>query len=331
MIKIKMLAGFLIALSLLALAGIATAEEKSNVDLTQIAVDKMGDTNQEARISDFDFAGSQQLGYSQDGTVTQAVFYDNVGNGTILQWGEAGDMGAPKERDYYVDKVGDEGWSTNNFVGNGMVNQTINIRNSEKIFMQQIVGGVKNILYPEMNKQQQRAYDEGSGSWYFCGPKGKPGCAERIANRIIAGKATARDYYMLDDLEWNYNAFPPEDLKLHVVMTKWNVTRNNDTLIITFKAQNFGRQPYNSTLMVDMMPKETINIDGGNFQKIEAKGNVVELKAEDNLESDIKIAEKQVIEVGTYFVPSMYAVEKKIEVPLNGMKLKGLEMRMIST
>src|SRR3990172_3620788 len=139
----------LLIICLMALTNTAIAEEDvSSADLVQIAVSAMGDTDQEVQLSDFDIADSWQIGYSSDGTVTQTVSYNNIKNGSIIQWGESGDM--PKEeRTFILDSIGESGftwqWEKND------VEQTINVRNSENIYLKQIMGGLKRILFPDPN------------------------------------------------------------------------------------------------------------------------------------------------------------------------------------
>jgi hypothetical protein len=94
MIKIR-LSG-IVALCLLVLTGIAAAgDEMSSAQLAQFAVDMMGNSNQNAVVSGFDAADSMQIGYSSDSGVTQTIVYDNIRSGSILQWGESGEM--PRE------------------------------------------------------------------------------------------------------------------------------------------------------------------------------------------------------------------------------------------
>ncbi len=309
-------------------AGTAAAEENmSSAQLVQFAVDIMGDSSQDALVSGFDTAESRQIGYSSDGSVTQTVSYDNIRNGSIIQWGESGDM-PYEERTLNLDSIGDSGfiWQWNK----GDVNQTINIRNSENLYLKQIVGGLKKILFPDPKANQE----DQMGTWTFCGKAtdgkgGLPLCAEKIAKRIFNGSATDRDYYMLDYLESEYNVFPPENLTPHITLTKWNITRVNDSLKIKFYAHNFGKQTYNATLMLDLTPRINIPDIDGSVERINTEGVQFKLM-EENFNSEIKIPEKQSIEIGSYTVPRMRGFEGEVEVPLNGMKIKGLEMRMIS-
>lgn len=222
---------YLLSACLLVLAATAAAEENiSSAQLVQFAVDTMGDSSQNALVSDFDTAESRQIGYSSDGSVTQTISYDNIRNGSIIQWGESGDMPL-EERTLNLSSVGDSGfiWQWNK----GDVNQTINIRNSENLYLKQIVGGLRKILFPDPRANQE----DQMGTWTFCGKAtdgkgGLPLCAEKIAKRIFNGSATDRDYYMLDYLESEYNVFPPENLTPHITLTKWNITRVNDSLRI---------------------------------------------------------------------------------------------------
>ena len=315
-------------LVLLVLSVVAAAEEDfSSAELVQLAVDTMGDANQNAQVSDFDNANSMQIGYSSNSNVTQVIYYDNVRNGSIMQWGESGNMGYA-ERWRYVDRVGESGLTVN--WENGKVNQTIYLKNSERLSLLQKIGDLRRILFPDENQ----ATEEQDGTWTFCGKArngrgGLPLCAEVIGERIFAGKATPHDYYMLQNLEWNYNVFPPENLTPHVMLVKWNVTKVNGNLTLKFLAHNFGRQKYNATLMLDFTPAINITAFDASDEIVKVNGKGVELRSI-NLDGEIKVPEKQTIEVGRYTVPSMYDLEKEVVVPLNGIKVSKLEMRMIS-
>ena len=121
---------------------------------------------------------------------------------------------------------------------------------------------------------------------------------------------------MLDYLQSEYNVFPPENLTPHIILTKWNITDADGNLTIKFRAHNFGKKTYNATLMMELMPKPAIiNLEG------DATGT-------QNWE--IKLPDKQVINIGEYRVPSMREIEREVSVPLNGTKVKNLQMRMVS-
>lgn len=312
----------LAAVCLLLLAGTTSPQESmSSAELVQFAVSMMGDTNQEAEIVGFDTANSRQIGYSSDGKVIQTMSYENIGNGTIMQWGESGEM-TRQERSLLLDGVGDSGftwqWS------HGDVNQTINVRDSTNIYMRQIIGGIRNILFPDPMAPQQELAQE----WWFCGKAingvgGLPLCAERFAKRIFEGKASERDFYMLQVIGEEYDVFPPENLTPHVTLTKWNISNNNGDLIIEYEAVNFGKKTYNATVMLELTPR--INITGvydNNLEKMDA----IQLK--DNFE--IKIPEKKIIDIGNHRLGSFKKLKKIVEIPLNEMELKSLNMKVIS-
>ncbi len=301
---------------LLAVAAVAAAEEDtSSAQLVQFAVSMTGNTDQEAEISGFGTAESSQVGYSSDGNVTQTVSYDNIRNGSITQWGESGEMGYA-ERWSYLDSVGDAVNVTN--WENGKVNQTIYIRNSENIFLLQKIGGLKKILFPDEQVPVQNA-----NNWWFCGKAvngsgGKPRCAEEMAKRIFNGKASARDYYMLEVLEDNYNVFPPENLTPRVVLTKWNITRSDNNITIKFRGHNFGKKAYNATLIVDL-------ISAANVVNLEGKSDSGGVP-----NWDIKPAGRKSIEVGRYTVSSMKDLEHEVVLPLNDTRVDNIQMKLIS-
>lgn len=319
-------------------AGIMLAsagEDTSSAQLVQFAVSRMGSSSQEARVSDFNFADSRQIGYSWDGNVTQTIYYDNIGNGSIIQWGESGDMPLT-ERSMFLDSVGESGftWGWNN----SDVNQTISIKNSENIYLKQVMGGLKRILFPD-----PKAPAEQTGNWWFCGKAvngtgGLPLCAEKMAKNILSGKGTDRDAYMLQVLEED-NVYPPENFTPHVVLTKWNITNNNGSLKVKFRALNFGRKTYNATLKMYLTQKMNINLDGNAEDQIKIRGNKIELSAEDDLNGevkinkmngDIRIPEKKTIEIGNYTVHSTKMAEQEIEVPLTGMNVKSVQLQLVS-
>lgn len=327
----------LLVLCLLAVSGIAAAQETqedtSSANLAQVALDMMGDTNQNALVAGFDYAESVQLGYSKEGKVTQTVSYDNIGSGKILQWGESGTM-TKDVREYYFDSVGDTVNITN--WNNGQVNQTVYLRNSEKIYLTQVVGDLKKYLLPDEYRNRngggavQVQPDFDNAGWWFCGTEingtgGLPLCALKLSQKIFQGKATARDYYMLGVLEEEQDAFPPENLTPHVTLTKWNITEVNGSLVIKFKAHNYGRKAYNATLMLDLTPKIDIPDNW-----ISQKGKAVEFKAADQNLGEIKIPDKKVMEIGKYTVPRMKGIEEEIVVPLKDLKIKSLQMRMLN-
>ncbi len=306
---------------LLIMTGIAASEEDmhmkedmSSAQLVQFAVDKMGNSGQNAEVFGFDYANSSQIGYSSNGNVTQVVSYDNIGNGSILQWGESGDM-TREERTLSLNKTGDSGfiWQWNR----GDVNQTINVTNSGNLYLRQIIGGLRKILFPDPKENDQ-------GNWWFCGKAvndtgGLPLCAEKMAKSIFKGKATVRDLYMLQVLEEDYDVFPSENLTPHVVMTRWNITKADGNLTIKFRAYNFGKRAYNATLLMDMA----------------SKMNIINLNAKDyNTDGmpswEIKMPETKVVEVGNYSVPSLKEIEEIVVVPLNDLQLNNLKMKMIS-
>lgn len=309
----------LLVAGLLVSAGIAAAEEDmSSAQLAQFAVSKMGGgSGQDAQVSGFDAANSRQIGYSSDGSVTQTISYNDIGNGSIIQWGESGDM-PREERALRLTNVGDSGftWQWNK----GDVNQTINVRNSENLYLKQIVGGLKEILFPD-----PRAPETGVGEWWFCGRAengrgGLPLCAEKLANRILDGKGSPREYYMLQVLEEKDDVFPPENKTPHITLTKWNITTDNNNLIIKFRAYNYGRKTYNATLTVDLSPQvDIVRLDGNSNIKTTGTSNW-----------EIKLSDKQSIELGRYTIPSTKAIEREVVLPLNNTKIKDLQMKMIS-
>jgi hypothetical protein len=317
-------------LGMSSIAMIAAADDEiSSADLIQIAVDKMGDIGQEASVSGFDFAESKQIGYSGDGKVTQTISYDNIGNGSIMQWGESGDM-TREERTLNLDNIGESGftwqWSR------GEVNQTIYVKNADNLYLKQIVGGLKHILFPDPKAPKQ----EQTGSFTLCGKpvnsrSGLPLCAEKIAQRVFNGKASARDYYMLQYLAEDYGVFPSVNLTPHVTLTKWNITRENSSLIIKFRAQNFGRKGYNATLMLDVTPKNKNILDvDGNARKVMAIGDVIEFKAENDVNIKTSVPDTKTIEVDKYTVPSLRGIERTVVIPMKDMNLKSLEILMVS-
>jgi hypothetical protein len=326
---------YLITICLIALTGMAIAsEDMSSAELVQLAVSQMGNTNQQADVVSFDNADTFQIGYSDNGKVTQNIYYNNIGNGSAIQWGESGDMGTRQDRDFMMGSVGDEGltyqWT------NGNINQTINIRNSENIYLKQSIGGLRNVLFPNsVSSQTGQTVDQNSGSWTFCGTPengmgGLPLCAKKIATRINNGKATAHDIYMLNYLEADYSVFPPDNITPHVVITKLNMTRSEGNLIIKFKLHNFGKQMYNASLIAEMTPKINITNLDGDAQTVQLKGdNTVEFKAEDDKNLDIKIPQKQTAEIGKYAVHSMRGLESEVQVPLN-TNLKNLVIKIES-
>lgn len=303
---------------LLAVVAIAAAEEDtSSAQLVQFAVSMAGDSDQEAAVSGFGNAEASQVGYSSDGNVTQTVSYDNIRNGSITQWGESGEMGYA-ERWSYLDSIGDS-VNTTNWV-NGKVNQTIYIRNSEHIFLLQKIGGLKKILFPD---PQAAPVEQNANNWWLCGKAvngsgGKPLCAEEMAKRIFNGKASARDYYMLEVLEDYYGVFPPENLTPRVILTKWNITQGNGNITIKFRGHNFGKKTYNATLIVDLA-------SAVNVVNLEGKSGSGEIP-----NWDIKLPERKSIEIGRYTVPSMRDIEKEVVIPLNGTKVNNIQMKLIN-
>ncbi|MCX9011270.1 MAG: hypothetical protein OIN66_09120 [Candidatus Methanoperedens sp.] len=308
----------LLAICLLVSAGIATAEEDlSSAQLVQFAVSKMGGSDQEAAVSGFDNADSKQIGYSSDGSVTQTISYENIGNGSVIQWGESGDM--PRQvRTLSLGSVGDSGfiWQWNK----GDVNQTMNIRNSDNLYLKQIIGGLRVRLFPD-----PQAQEPDMGEWWFCGKPinntgGLPLCAQKIARKIMDGKASARDYYTLQVLEEDNYAFPPESLTPHIVLTKWNITNTNDNLTIKFHAYNYGKKTYNATLMMDLTPQiNIVRLDG-----------IADINAGSNQNWEIKVSDRQTTEIGNYTVPSLKGVDGEAVLPLSDMKIKNLQMMMVS-
>lgn len=309
----------LLVVGLMMSVSIAAADEDlSSAQLSQIAVDRIGDSSQEADISGFDKAESSQIGYSSDGTVTQTISYENIGNGSILQWGESGDM-KYKERSFYFDQIGDE-INTTNWI-NGDVNQTIYIRNSSNLYLKQVVGGLKNILFPD----PQAAPVQDANNWWFCGKaannrSGLPLCADKFAKKIYNGKADESDYYKLQILQENYDVFPSENLTLHVTLTRWNITRTDDNnLSIKFRAFNFGKKTYNATIVMDLVSKvDIVNLEGSS------------VNADNTQDWQIKMPSKQKIELGTYTVQSMKEINNVVKVPLGDMKLNNIEMKVVS-
>ena len=325
MIKWIRLLAVLSCLSIL--IGTSAAEEiVSSAELVQFAVDMMGDSYQDAQVSGFDDAFSEQWGYSSDGKVTQTVSYSNIGNGSIIQWGESGDM-TRVERTLELDKVGDEGlvWGWNR----GDVNQTINVRNSENLYLKQIVGGLRKILFPDPAAQEQD-----TGVWTFCGASvngkgGMPLCADKVAKKILNGKATPHDFYLLQYLEDYYDVYPAANLTPHVTMTKWNITQSDGNLKLKFQAYNFGKMAYNATLHLNLDPKNSKNkiIDLDGNADIKITNNVVHLDFED---SPVEGVEDNTISVGSYTVMSGKGLEEVIEIPLNGKKVTNIEMTLKS-
>ncbi len=314
---------------------LASAEEDmSSAQLVQFAVSRIGSSSQEAHVSDFNFADSRQIGYSWDGNVTQTIYYDNIGNGSIIQWGESGDMPLT-ERSMFLDRVGESGFTWN--WNNSDVNQTISIKNSENIYLKQIMGGLKRILFPDPKVEQ------GTGNWWFCGAAvngtgGLPLCAEKMAKKMLSGKGTDRDAYMLQVLEED-NVFPPENFTPHVILTKWNITSDNGSLKVKFRAVNFGKKTYNATLKMYLTEKMNINLDGNGEDQIKIKGNRIELSAEDDLNGevkinkmngDIRIPEKKTVELGNYTIHSTKMAEQEMEVPLTGLNVKSVQLQLVS-
>ena len=312
---------------LLLTGGISAAEETgdglSSAELTQFAVDMMGSSSQEAQVTGFDIAESSQIGYSSDGKVIQTISYENIGGGSVFQWGESGDM-TREERTLLLDSVGDSGfiwqWSKDD------VNQTISVRNSENIYLKQVIGGLKKILFPDSKSSE---YKEEPGTWTFCGKAvngkgGLPLCAEKFANKILDGKANARELYMLEYLEEYYDVFPPENSTPHVILTKWNLTQDNGSLKLKFTAHNFGKKQYNATLKVDLTQRpRIIDIDGDSEDMQEKE--VIEFKAE-NYDAE----DRNIIDIGKYNIHSMKDIENEVIIPINDMKVKNLKLKMVS-
>ncbi len=304
----------LLVAGLLIFTVIAAAEEDmSSAQLVQFAVSSMdGGSNQEAQVSGFDTADSRQIGYSSDGSVIQTIYYDNIGNGSIIQWGESGDM-QYKERIFYFDQIGDE-VNTTNWI-NGDVNQTVYIRNSSNLYLKQIVGGLKKILFPDQPAQVERE----TGTWWFCGKAangraGLPLCADKFAQKIYNGKAEESDYYKLQALQEGYDVFPSENLTLHVTLTKWNITRTDDNnLSIKFRAYNFGKKTYNATIAMNLVSRVDVVGLEGNTQ-----------------DWQIKMPSKRKIELGTYTVQPMKEINNVVEVPIEDIKLNKVEMKVVS-
>jgi len=314
------------------LIGISAAEDEasSSAELVQFAVDIMGDTNQDALVSGFDDANSQQIGYSSDGKVVQSVSYSNIGNGSIIQWGESGSMNR-EERTMTLESVGDSGfvWQWNK----GEVDQTINLRNSENMYLKQIVGGLKNILFPDEKQVQEQE----QGTWTFCGTPvngrgGLPLCAQKMADKIFKGKATQRDIYLLQYLEEYYDVFPSDDRTPHVTLTKWNITQKDDNLVLKFDAYNFGKEAYNATLSLSMMPtnKKIIDLDGGDGNIKITADNVVHLNFEDIPTEQQGQDNARTIQVGSYRVSKQKGLEEEVIIPLNGLKIKNVELLLSS-
>ncbi|VVB90124.1 Uncharacterised protein [uncultured archaeon] len=305
---------------LLVSAGIVAAEEDaSSAQLVQFAVSKMGgDSSQDAQVSGFDTANSRQIGYSSNGNVTQTISYENIGNGSILQWGESGDM-MYKERSFYFDQIGDE-INTTNWI-NGDVNQTIYIRNSSNLYLKQVVGGLKNILFPD----QQVAPVQNANNWWFCGKavnnrSGLPLCADKFAKKVYNGKADESDYYKLQILQEDYDVYPSENLTLHVTLTKWNMTRTDDNnLSIKFRVYNFGKKTYNATIVMNIVSKaDIVNLEGSS------------VNADNTQNWQIKMPSKRNVELGTYTVQPMKEIDNVVKVPLEDMKVNNIEMKVMS-
>ena len=319
MIKHRTLAVCLLAGCLLALASVAVAgEDMSSAELAQLAVSVMGNSNQNAQVSGFDTATSSQIGYSSDGMVVQTISYDNIGNGSILQWGESGDM-TYKERSFYFDQIGNE-INTTNWI-NGDVNQTIYIRNSSNLYLRQVVGGLKNILFPDKPAQVERE----TGAWWFCGKSvnnrsGLPLCADKFAKKIYDGKAAESDYYKLQALEENYDVYPSENLTLHVTLTKWDMTRTDDNnLSIKYRIYNFGRKTYNATIVMNIASKfDIVNLEGSS------------VNADNTQDWQIKMPSKRDVELGAYTIQPMKEINNVVKVPLGDMKLNNIEMKVVS-
>ncbi len=311
----------LLVVGLIISVSIAAADEDmSSAQLSQIAVDRMGDSMQEADVSGFDEAESSQIGYSSDGMVTQTISYENIGNGSILQWGESGDM-KYKERSFYFDQIGDE-INTTNWI-NGDVNQTIYIRNSSNLYLKQVVGGLKNILFPD----HRTSYVEmEKGAWWFCGKavnnrSGLPLCADKFAQKVYNGKAEESDYYKLQILQEDYDVFPSENLTLHVTLTRWNMTRTDDNnLSIKFRAYNFGKKTYNATIVMDLVSKvDIVSLEGSSS-----------VNADNTEDWQIKMPSKKKIELGTYTVQPMKEINNVVIVPIEDIKLNKVEMKVVS-
>lgn len=311
---------YLCIICLIALTEIAVAEEDmSSAELVQLAVSQMGDTNQDAEVVNFDNANTYQMGYSDDGKVTQNIYYYNIGNGSAIQWGESGDMGTKQDRDFMMGSVGDEGliyqWI------NGNVSQTINIRNSENIYLKQSIGGLRKVLFPTSGSSQTEG--ENWGQFITCGKPengkgGLPLCADKIARRINEGKATARDIYTLDYLEWDYGVFPSDNITPHVIITKLNITKKEGNLTIKFKLHNFAKKSYNATLFVEMTPRINITNLDRDAQIVQINnGNKVEFRAEDDKNLEINIPKKQTIEIGNFAVVKMRGIDGIAEVPID--------------
>jgi hypothetical protein len=313
-------------LSILIGTSVAKDETVSSADLVQFAVDMMGNSNQDAQVSGFDDAYSRQIGYSSDGKVIQTVSYANIGNGSIIQWGESGDMNR-EERTLMMDKVGDAGfvWQWNK----GDVNQTINIRDSENVYLKQIVGGLKKILFPDTQVQQQ----EQMGAFTYCGTAvngkgGLPLCADKVAKRIMKGTANDHDIYLLQYLEEYYDVYPAKNLTPHVTMTKWNVSQENGKLKLKFQAYNFGKEAYNATLHLNLIQNnknnnnKIINLDS-NAKTSVTTDHVVHMDFEDTAAAGV---DENTINVGSYRVTRQKGLEEVYEIPLNGKNVTDLQI-----
>ena len=199
------------------------------------------------------------------------------------------------------------------------------------MYLKQVVGGLRKVLFPDEQVEQQ----EQLGSWTFCGKAvngkgGMPLCAEKMANKIFDGKANAHDIYLLQYLEEYYDVYPPENKTPHVTLTKWNITQDNEKMLLEFEAFNFGKKAYNATLNLQIVPtsKAIIDLDGGSDKIKVSADNVVNLNFE-NYPSE-QGQDTKTIKVGDYRVLSLKGLKQRVEIPIDGAKVNNVKMSLIS-
>jgi len=307
----------ILILAFVLLPGPALAGDNSTAILFEMGVDTGGgNVNQEGNLMYFGSASTTQIGYTEEGNVSQIAIYENIESGNIVQWGDVGSMGMSKQsiQSIYLPMVTSEAQLFRYQEGSG-VEQTAWIRNSDDVWLQQIIGGLKSLLFPP-NGESGGSTSGFPWGGYFCGYGGTPACAKKFAERILSGNATPRDFYMLGVLE-EEDVYPPENLTPGIVLTEYEIKKNSDNITIKFRARNFAREKRNATLVAILYPK--INLEG-----IEEKPATEDLRLEEGP------PEEKTIELDKFILGRGKGLEKTLEVPLNGFDISRIRLRMIT-
>lgn len=191
-----------------------------------IEIHSEGNAKIDVQVSDSNEANIIMHSYSNN--IEQKVTYENVKSGSIeqiVEWGGSED----------VYKVNEAIASSGNFQLNwNNINQFIELINCGLIRIKQMIRVWKNSNGPFI---MGSSFQENANTHAF---------------KLLNGRSNDHsfDFAMLEWYARKFDIYPNGNTTMGILLTEWNLTHDNDTVVITYRAYNFYPKPMNATVKV---------------------------------------------------------------------------------